>query len=672
MKIVHGLQDLLGPPKLENPDKARLARLLTFIVWAAIAVLLILLGARAISRVSFFNPASLILEGLLVVALALIVLIHRGRVQLASTVLVLVGWSAMVLQAWIADGVRDTAVLGQLAIIIICSLLLGWRTAAGLAGLSILSEWAMAVLETRGLLHPGLDDPMGVARDMTGIFLLTAMILYLILSNLQRSMDALRASEERFRKFFDSSMVAIYIAGLEDGRLIEANEAFWKLTGMRPEEALGKTGLELGLWKGREPERRKFMEELKTQRSIRNRDYQLTSRSGKTYDTLAFYELIHLEGRLCLLAMFYDISEQKRAQEELRENEARNRAILNAIPDMLVELDQDGTLLNAFHPQEFEPLLPIGDFLGQKIQGMPAEVISQALSEIQQAVQTGRTQTFEHQFSDSAGTHVYEARIAASGNRRAMVMIRDITPRKKAEAERESLIRELESKNSELEQFTYTVSHDLKSPLITIKGFLGLLRKDAARGDPSHLERDIQHIVDAADKMQRLLNQLLELSRIGRLMNPPQEIPFEALAAEAVGLVQGRLEAKRIQVHIQKGMSRVYGDRQRLVEVVQNLVDNAAKFMGNQAQPCIEIGQGPEQTGKPTFFVRDNGIGIAPEYHQHIFGLFNKLDPHGEGTGVGLALAKRIVEVHGGKMWVESEPGRGSTFFVSLAPKPLS
>jgi signal transduction histidine kinase len=109
----------------------------------------------------------------------------------------------------------------------------------------------------------------------------------------------------------------------------------------------------------------------------------------------------------------------------------------------------------------------------------------------------------------------------------------------------------------------------------------------------------------------------------------------------------------------------VYGDRIRLVEVVQNLVDNAAKFMGDQVEPVIHLGA-QEHHGETVYFIRDNGIGILPQHHERIFGLFNKLDPGTEGTGIGLAIVKRIVEVHGGRIWVESEPDKGSTFCFTL------
>ena len=172
--------------------------------------------------------------------------------------------------------------------------------------------------------------------------------------------------------------------------------------------------------------------------------------------------------------------------------------------------------------------------------------------------------------------------------------------------------------------------------------------------------------------MQRLLGELLELSRIGRITNEPEIIPFDILAREAVDLVHGNLWAYDVKVEIQKDLPSVNVDRQRLLEVVQNLVDNAAKFMGKQTAPLVEIGQRGEENGRPVFFIRDNGIGISPEYFERVFGLFNKLDATTDGTGVGLAIVKRIIETHGGRIWVESEVGKGSTFYFSLPPAPRS
>jgi len=264
------------------------------------------------------------------------------------------------------------------------------------------------------------------------------------------------------------------------------------------------------------------------------------------------------------------------------------------------------------------------------------------------------------------------ARMLEYGDRKiVMALVRDIAERKQAEAEREKLITDLESKNAELERFTYTVSHDLKSPLVTITGFLGYLEKAAAAGDMERFKLDSRRIHQAVTKMHLLLNELIELSRIGRMMNPPQTIPFEEVVREALDLVHGQVVASRVTVQTQPDLPPVYGDRQRLVEVLQNLIDNAAKFMGGQTDPRIEIGQRGEQDCKPVFYVKDNGPGIAPEYHQRVFGLFDKLDPRAEGTGIGLTLVKRIVEFHGGRIWIESEGnGRGAAFYFTLPSPP--
>jgi signal transduction histidine kinase len=241
--------------------------------------------------------------------------------------------------------------------------------------------------------------------------------------------------------------------------------------------------------------------------------------------------------------------------------------------------------------------------------------------------------------------------------------------------QRQILIGELQAKNTELEQFTYTVSHDLKSPLVTIRGFLGLLEKDAEASNTIQVKKDVERITAAADKMQRLLEELLELSRIGRITNPMQEMPLGTIVHEALEMVQSAIETRKVRVVVADDLPKVYVDRVRVVQAIQNLLDNAIKFMGNQTQPLIEVGivsqvknSSPQiQQPGPIFFVRDNGIGVAPEHHERIFGLFNRLDTRGEGTGIGLALVKRIIEVHGGKVWIESTGGgSGSTFYFTL------
>jgi PAS domain S-box-containing protein len=254
-----------------------------------------------------------------------------------------------------------------------------------------------------------------------------------------------------------------------------------------------------------------------------------------------------------------------------------------------------------------------------------------------------------------------------SGHFLAIGIKQDITERKLAEEMREKLVKELEQRNAELERFAYTLSHELKSPLITIKGFLGYLREDAFNGNSTRLESDIQRIGDGTEKMQRLITELLELLSIGRIVNPFEEISFRTLVDEAVDLVHERIVEQGIAVHMDNDLPLVYGDHKRLVEVLQNLIENSTKYMGNQSEPRIEIGQQAGEDNMPVFFVHDNGNGIEPRFKDRIFDIFAKLDAQSEGTGIGLALVKRIIEIHGGKIWVESEGiGKGSTFYFTI------
>ena len=225
---------------------------------------------------------------------------------------------------------------------------------------------------------------------------------------------------------------------------------------------------------------------------------------------------------------------------------------------------------------------------------------------------------------------------------------------------------ELQTQNAELERFNYTVSHDLKAPLVTIKGFLGLLEKDIDTDDPVAMATDIDHIGAAADKMVQLLDELLELSRVGRQMNAPEVRDLGELVYEAVERVAMQIEARGVDLQIAADMPQVYCDPGRLHEVFQNLVDNSIKFMGEQEKPRIEIGAELEN-GRVHCWVRDNGIGIEPKFHERVFNLFDRLDTKIDGTGIGLALVKRIIEVHEGRIWVESTgEGHGSVFHFEL------
>ncbi len=245
-------------------------------------------------------------------------------------------------------------------------------------------------------------------------------------------------------------------------------------------------------------------------------------------------------------------------------------------------------------------------------------------------------------------------------------LIEDLWALEVAEEERERLIADLESKNFEMERFTYTVSHDLKSPLITIQGFLGHARQSIARGDSERAEADLARIASAAGKMYRMLEDLLELSRAGRPVGEPEKVSLAELAGEAVELLSGQIEVRGARVVVSSELPIVQGNRARLLGVFQNLLENAIKFLGDQPEPRVEIGVRGDEPD-PVCFVRDNGIGIDAGKQSQVFDLFNKLDEGARGTGIGLAVVHQIITVHHGRVWVESEgPGSGCTFCFTL------
>ena len=242
----------------------------------------------------------------------------------------------------------------------------------------------------------------------------------------------------------------------------------------------------------------------------------------------------------------------------------------------------------------------------------------------------------------------------------------------KISKEREELISELEQRNIEMEEYAYTVSHDLKSPLITIGSFVGLLEKDALDGNFELIRRDITCINKVLHKMEHQLQELLNLTRIGRVSNPVEKISMDDLVDEVIELVSGKIKARGAKVIISPGLPVIYGDQPRLLDVMQNLIDNAVSYMGNQENPLVKIGS-RQESGEVVLYVRDNGMGIDPQYHQKVFGLFNTIDSKGQGTGIGLTIVKRIIEFHGGRIWVESEgEDRGCTFCFTVPPKERS
>ena len=361
---------------------------------------------------------------------------------------------------------------------------------------------------------------------------------------------------------------------------------------------------------------------------------------------------------------------ERAANDALRLSEARYRLLVEHSPQGVLITDNQGiiVLANPFGAR----LLGYKEreLIGRSFLDLMEPEVAPGQSGLEDELRTGKILRREIVLLHRNGSRIHVMggyRYMPDG--RFQYIFQDISERIRAEVEREALILELESKNAELEQFTYTVSHDLKSPLVTIRGFLGYLERDILAGDQARIRSDIARIVASTDKMQALLLGLLELSRIGRVKNPSEVIPFNTIVEEALRLLEGQFSSNVPRIEIMPDMPDVYGDRLRLVEVMQNLLDNAMKFSSQSGDPCTEVGVRMEKR-ETIFYVRDNGIGIPPEYHERVFGLFNKLDASAEGSGVGLAIVKRIIEVHGGRIWIESDGNNGTTFCFTLPEGP--
>ena len=386
--------------------------------------------------------------------------------------------------------------------------------------------------------------------------------------------------------------------------------------------------------------------------------------------------------------------ERKAAEEALKESERRLADIIDFLPDATMVIDKGGKVISWNRAMEVmtgvkaEVTIGKGDyeyalpFYGQRrlilidLVLNPQEEIEKNYLNIERKGK-GDVLIGEVYIPNLKGGEAYLQGIAAAlyDSRDNIVgaieSIRDISERKRAEEalhkahdglelrvkERTS---ELEARNAEMERFIYTVSHELRSPLISASGIMGFLRQDLEKGDAKRTETDLRLIEGAMTKMDQLLGEILELSRIGRVSNPPEDVSFDAIAKDALDQEAEKLRSRGVEVSIANDLPIVRVDRKRITEVMVNLLENSIKYMGDQAHPKIEIGHRKDEK-ETVFFVRDNGVGIDPPQQEKVFGLFYRLDPKSEGTGVGLTIVKRIIEVHGGRIWIESELGKGCT-----------
>jgi PAS domain S-box-containing protein len=364
-----------------------------------------------------------------------------------------------------------------------------------------------------------------------------------------------------------------------------------------------------------------------------------------------------------------EIQARQLVQDALEASEERSFAIIESAPTAMLVANSSGLIVMANARAEELFGFDREEILGQPVQTLiPEPISSPAAGDRASALETAGRARDRYGIRKDGSKFPIEIGvnpIEMEEGHYVLSAIVDVTEQKLAEEEIKRINKELQRRNDEMQQFVYTISHDLKSPLVTCKGFMALMKEDALAGRWDVVLDSVGRIERAIQRMGELIEDLLELSRIGVIRNEPEEIDVGRMVRAIADELADRLQQARATLEIQPDLPRVVADRVRLAEVFENLLSNAIKYGCCAGHGRIVVGGmagGPEVR----FFVRDHGPGIPREFHRKVFGLFQRLDSNQEGTGVGLAAVARILETHGGRAWVESNPGEGATFWIAF------
>ena len=373
-----------------------------------------------------------------------------------------------------------------------------------------------------------------------------------------------------------------------------------------------------------------------------------------------------------LVGVARDITAELQAEKALKASEGKFAAafrhsldsvLLTAVPSgEILEINKGFTLITGYDRRQ-----AVGKTtLELAIWANPAERDQMFSSLREQGKIEGQEASIRHASGQIRQCKLWGELLEVEGAPVLLTVVRDITEQRSAEQERQKFIAELEAKNRELEQFSLTVAHDLKAPLISIQGLIEIASEDLSTGRIESVNASLQRVESSVTRMLNLLSSLLTLSRAGHVFEGIDSVDLGEVAREAVEHAAA-VAQEEVEILIDESLGHAAVDRLRLLLVYQNLISNSLKFMSDQGRPKVEIGR--RQDGEErVYFVRDNGAGIDSGDLDRIFDLFfGRRRRSVEGSGIGLALVKRIVEAHGGRVWAESEgPGKGSTICFTL------
>ncbi len=503
----------------------------------------------------------------------------------------------------------------------------------------------------------------------------------LLLSGMWGSVQKTRSREsilaERKRFFDVLETLPVYVCLLTpDYYMPFANKVFREWFGYYPDKKCYEF-----LFNRTEPcencETYKVLETNKPQR------WEWTGPNGRNYDIFDF-PFKDTDGSRLILEMGIDITERKQAQDALRATSLYARGLLEASLDPLVTISKEGKITDVNNATELVTGLPRERLIGSNFSDYFTDP-QKANEGYKKVLSEGSVRDYPLTIRRSSGgtTDVlYNAtlyRNEAGEVQGVFAAARDITEKKITEAELEKyrlhledLVRqrteELARSNKDLEQFAYVASHDLQEPLRAVSGFVSLLQHHLENALDEKTREYMDFTVDGVARMQSLINGLLEYSRIDTRGKPPEKTDSKKSLDEALLDLQASIKETGAKI-TGDNLPTVNIDPLQLKQLFQNLISNAIKFRGEQP-PEIQV-SAERENSEWRFAIKDNGIGIEPQYSERIFLIFQRLHTRKKypGTGIGLPLCKKIVERHGGKIWVESEPGRGSTFYFTVPDK---
>ncbi len=695
------IRQYLAPPIFENDEDAtRLARFVNYYAWIILVstlffcIVWLLTAPELAWRLVFAAP-------MFPLAGAILFFLHRKRIRPASQILVAGLWIILFVAAAFSGGVHAPAMGGFIVVVLLAALLLGRGPALLWAVASIVGSLGLVIAENSGfLLGEDASTPIAIWASYVTYLLVSSILLRMATTNIEESLArarqeisqreqteiALRQSERKFGQAFHSSPIAMSISAPGIG-MIDVNDAYLRLTGHTRDEVIGKSSFDLGLWVDEESHRL-ILHTLETTGEINNVEFQFQKRSGETGTGLISAVLIEIGTLEGALASIIDITERKLGEEALLEAELRYRTLVEQLPAVIYRDLPDEAGTNLYISPHIE-----------RLTGYPAEAWldnptfwqdllhpddrDHIIADHIHNVATGSGSVTEYRLKVRSGGWVWvrdTSTMVKDANGRALFVqgvMSDITEQKEAEEEIRRLNAELEKRvirrtaqleatNRELEAFSYSVSHDLRAPLRAIDGFTKILSEEYADQVSPEARRYLGIVRDNTHKMGRLIEDLLAFSRLGRSALDRQPLQIKKVCLDYWQETASQRAGRVIDLVVDD-FPPCRADSALMRIVFANLIDNAVKFTRGAARASIHIGP-LTQDGQKIIHIRDNGIGFDMRYADKLFGVFQRLhrEDEFEGTGIGLATVKRIINRHGGEIWAEAAPGEGAAFYFTL------